>query len=187
MTYRERREQKAERLREWAAKRAAKSESAFNQAHQIADGIPMGQPILVGHHSEGRARRDQDRIYSNMSKGVESQRMAERMSEKADNIEKAAEHAIYSDDEDAVDRLKERIAGLEAERASIKAYNASCRKGARDVDLLDKSQQENLVSIAKYASFQLGKNGEFPSYALSNLSGNINRQKKRLAELEAKL
>jgi hypothetical protein len=35
--------------------------------------IPFGQPILVGHHSEGRARRDQGRIESGMRAGVESQ------------------------------------------------------------------------------------------------------------------
>ena len=31
----------------------------------------MGQPILVGHHSEGRHRRDLKRIDNNMRKSVE--------------------------------------------------------------------------------------------------------------------
>jgi hypothetical protein len=34
----------------------------MNSAHQILDIIPPGQPILVGHHSEGRHRRDLARV-----------------------------------------------------------------------------------------------------------------------------
>ena len=60
-TYRERRLAKAERLRDWAVKREEKAASAFKAAHTLADMIPMGQPILVDHHSEGRARRDAER------------------------------------------------------------------------------------------------------------------------------
>jgi hypothetical protein len=57
MTTRERREARAARLREWADKREAKSTAAFDAVRQIADNIPMGQPILVGHHSESAAAR----------------------------------------------------------------------------------------------------------------------------------
>lgn len=58
MTYRDRREAKADRLREWAEKREAKAAAAFDSAATLSDAIPFGQPILVGHHSEKRARRD---------------------------------------------------------------------------------------------------------------------------------
>lgn len=71
MTYRERREARAEKLREWAAKRDAKSAAGFQAARTVADGIPLGQPILVGHHSEKRHRRDIARIDSGMRAGAE--------------------------------------------------------------------------------------------------------------------
>ncbi|GAA2470934.1 DUF3560 domain-containing protein [Streptomyces mauvecolor] len=58
----ERAEDRAERFGQYADNAAARSESAWKRGHQIADGIPLGQPILVGHHSERRARRDQERI-----------------------------------------------------------------------------------------------------------------------------
>ena len=74
MTYRERKERRAERRAEWARKRKAKSEAAFSAVKNLADQIPLGQPILVGHHSERRARRDADRISSNMTKGIEQAR-----------------------------------------------------------------------------------------------------------------
>lgn len=184
MTHRERREARAERLRDWAGKRETKSAAAFETAHQVGEGIPFGQPILVGHHSEGRARKDQQRIENSMRAGVENMRTAERHSEKADNIERQLDASIYSDDEDAIERLEERLEGLEAERDRIKAYNASCRKGQPDVSLLDEGQRASLETVARFQSYALGKNGAMPTYALSNLSGNIKRNRDRLEQLK---
>ncbi len=181
MTYRERREARVERLRGWAEGREAKAAAAFGKAHMMGDAIPFGQPIL------GRADRNyRDRIDGNMRRGVESARMAERHSERADNIEAAAARAIYSDDTDAVERLAERIALLEAERDRIKAYNASCRKGSPDPTLLDEAQRASLAVSWQYQrAYMERKRGQFPAYALSNLNGNIGRQRKRLEALQA--
>jgi Domain of unknown function (DUF3560) len=183
MTFRDRRERRAQRLREWAARRAAMSEAAFDRAHDVAGQIPLGQPVLVGHHSERRHRRDLARIDGAMAAGVEHGRMAERMSQRAGNIEAALEASIYDDDADAVERLRERIAALEAERERIKGYNASCRRGQPDPSLLDERQRETLADVARVSPFALGKGGAFPSYALSNLSGNLARNRQRLARL----
>lgn len=60
----ERAEERAERFEGYADNAGARSDAAWKRGHEIADGIPMGQPILVGHHSEGRARRDQERIHN---------------------------------------------------------------------------------------------------------------------------
>jgi hypothetical protein len=49
----------------------------------IADGIPIGQPILVGHHSERRARRDAEKIRDGMSKAVKLWRTASYWTERA--------------------------------------------------------------------------------------------------------
>lgn len=123
MGYRERRLARADRLRGWADKRAAKSAAAFTGARRALDGIEPGQPILVGHHSEKRHRAALDRHDSRMRQGFDSQELASSMNSRADNIEAAAASAIYSDDVDAVDRLREKIAGLDAERERIKAVN----------------------------------------------------------------
>ncbi|MCH7484392.1 MAG: hypothetical protein IIA90_04505 [Chloroflexi bacterium] len=108
---------------------------------------------------------------------------ADEMAARADVIERQADNTIYSDDPDAIEALEARIAGLEAERDAIKAYNASCRKGAPDVDLLTDSQRRDLANVKQVAAYSLGKGGAMPSYALTNLSGNISRQKKRLGSL----
>ena len=56
MTRRERLERKVEKREEWADKARVRSEASFAAASAISDRIPLGQPILVGHHSERRAR-----------------------------------------------------------------------------------------------------------------------------------
>jgi len=55
----ERAERRADYHEEHAGKAAAASDAAWQAEHRILDNIPLGQPILVGHHSERRHRRDQ--------------------------------------------------------------------------------------------------------------------------------
>lgn len=173
LTYRERRERKAERLREWAEKRDAKASAAYESADQIASMIPFGQPILVGHHSEGRHRRNVERIDNGMRRSVENSRKAEEMRSRANNIERAAKQAIYSDDADAIERLTEKLATMEAQREAMKARNAEYRK----------SHKAELKAIT--SSYMRNRALPHPSYELQNLSGNISRCRARLAQLTA--
>jgi hypothetical protein len=187
VTYRDRRLGKADRLRGWADKRETKATAAYEQASLLADVIPFGQPILAGHYSENRDRRYRDRIGATMDRGLEHSRKADSMHSKAANIEAAAAGAIYSDDPDAVEALEAKIVRLEAERGRIKAYNASCRKGAPNPTILDDRQRAGLESVSRVAAYQLGKHGEMPGYALSNLGATINAAKRRLAGLRPKV
>jgi hypothetical protein len=174
MTYRERREARAERLRGWAEKREQRAGAVLkSHEHYRGDYAFNTQP---GHIPErARVIRQEDRAF-------ESLRKAQSMNERAGSIEAATDHAIYNDDDDATARLRERIAGLEAERDRIKAYNKSC-KVRPDPSLLDDHQQATLRSIMKVTAYSLGKKGEMPGYATTNLSGNIRRYKERLAKL----
>ena len=45
-------EARVDRFSGYAANAESSAESASNYAHSLVEGIPMGQPILVGHHSE---------------------------------------------------------------------------------------------------------------------------------------
>ena len=80
------------------------------------DGIPPGQPILVGHHSEARARRDKKRIDSGMRRAVHMWETAEYWQQRAAG---ALRHAKY----------KERPA-VRARR--IKRIEADLRKSERN-------------------------------------------------------
>jgi hypothetical protein len=190
MTYRERRERRAERLREWADGREAKSDAAHEASRDATAGIPFGQPILVGHHSERRHRNAVERGQRQATAAIEHGRTADRHREKADNIERAAANAIYSDDDDADERLREKIETLEAKRSRIKAYNASCRKAAKsggigDLSLLSEAEQQEVATLARVAAYQLGDGAALPSYQLSNLGATIRTARKRLEAIEA--
>jgi hypothetical protein len=178
MTYREQREARAERLRGWAEKREVRGTAELEQAHQMAQAIPFGQPILVGHHSEGRDRRYRDRIHNTMGRGVENTRKAEEMRSRADNIEAAAAGAIYSDDPDAIERLEEKLAGLEAKREAIKAHNKAMRKPTAC------DHPADCDCRTRYPRNCGCKNHPLPSYALSNLGGVITTTRQRLEGLK---
>lgn len=186
MTYRERRLRRAERLREWAEKRRGRAAAGFQAAHNAVAGIPPGQPILVGHHSERRHRRDLERHDQAMRRAFESQALAASMASRAEEIEHQADHAIYRDDPDAIERLEERIADLESERVRKKAINAAIRKGegweARLDPPLSERERRELLDHARFSPGQNG-NVSYPAYVFQNLGGNINRQKQRLAQL----
>lgn len=62
--------ERADMLEERAGRREKAGAQRLESAHALGAQIPFGQPILVGHHSEGRARRDAERIGSAMEKGV---------------------------------------------------------------------------------------------------------------------
>lgn len=185
-TYRERRVARADRLRGWADKREARADAAHKRAQEIAHVIPLGQPILVGHHSERRHRRDLERIESSTRRGFEDAAKADSMRWRAATIEAQLERSIYDDDPDAIEALEERIATLEAERDRVKRYNAACRKGRPDLSILDERQREQIASVARLGFPHIGDGGQFPRYHLANLSSNINRNKKRLAGLRAR-
>ena len=67
----ERAERRAERFEKYSDNASQRSETRLSTASKISHFIPMGQPILVGHHSEKRHRRDLKRIETNMRKGIE--------------------------------------------------------------------------------------------------------------------
>lgn len=185
-TYRERRLERAERLREWAEKRAARSDGNFRRAHDLVKDIPLGQPILVGHHSERRHRRTLERSDNAMRAAVQDQRLAENMASRAANIEAAVDDAIYRDDPDAIERLTAKLAELEARRDRYKRENAAYRKGdeafAACMGITVEKAAALRVEIEKGYSWCRQPH---PSYSLQNLGGTINKERKRLAQLKA--
>jgi hypothetical protein len=173
-TYRERREARAERLRGWAEKREVRAEAQLTSQTELRhDWAFITQP----GHIPARARMN-----AADDRACESLRKAESMNSRAAGIEAQLAGAIYSDDENAIEALQARIAALEVERDRIKAYNATCRKGAQDLSILTEAEKRSLLGVLRYAPYQC-KGGAFPSYHLSNLSANINRNRKRLEQL----
>lgn len=196
-TYRDGRARRVEQLRAKADRLAAASDALADEATTMADAIPFGQPILVGHHSEGRDRRYRDRIGAKMGRAVAAEREAREATRKADQIEADALGSIYDDDPDAIARLTRKLAILEDRRDRIKRYNVTARRAlkadpasthgdisiltASDVDPHAKAWALDLVDGLRFQPARFG--GVMPSYVASNLGGVITATRKRIARL----
>lgn len=184
MTRRERLERKLEKRQEWAASRDRKAAAAFGQARSLTDGIPLGQPILVGHHSEKRHRRVLERSDNAMRRGVESEKMAAHHRSAAAGLEHQLDRAIFTDDDNAVAALEERIAEHEAKRDRMKQVNALYRKrdaaglAALGIDL------DKLDARLKEAGAYWGSAPHLP-YELTNLGARIRDDRKRIEVVRA--
>ena len=191
MTRRERLERRQERRLEWAEARDRKSAAGFDRAHRIADGIPMGQPILIGHHSERHARADSARIHNGMAAGVESMKMAEHHRARADGLAQQLERSIYSDDPDAVEALEAKAADLARERDRRKQINATWRRlkgdhAARLVELVRLGMLTEKEATEHACTFALCpyEKQPFPPYSLTNLGATIRKARERVEEIK---
>lgn len=183
MTTREKLERKLEKRQEWAEKSREKCSAEFETARKITENIPFGQPILVGHHSEGRHRRDIARSASHMDKGCEEYRKAEYHDSKARGLEARLNNTIFSDDEDAVERLQERINDRRALQERYKTIN----KTIRDKKLAPEQKIEILIAngIGKDSAAEMVATGQgIPAYAMTNNNGEIHRLEGRIAEIK---
>lgn len=110
MSMAERAEIKAERLKGYAQKRATEAERCAENAKAIGGRFEFGQPILVGHHSEKKARKDAEKIEQNMLKAA---RLFDTADYWAYRARGAMAHASYKANPVAVAR---RIKSIESDR-----------------------------------------------------------------------
>lgn len=153
----------------------------------------MGEPIKVGHHSEGKHRAAIKRADMNMRKGCEAL-------DKADHYARAAAGVgtggISSDDPDAVVKLLGELASLQASQRQMIAINTAWRKaGSPAADDLASWQKvadapdvmmnvNDLAKIREHLARRLIVR-PFPSYSLSNNGANVRRIEQRIEQLRA--
>ncbi len=109
----DRAEQRAERFEDYGDNRKRHAEAAHKAVHAIADNIPLGQPIPVGHHSERHARKDAEKIENGMRRAIMMWDQAQYWKSRAAG---AIRNAKYKERPDVWAR---RIKGLEAERRKV--------------------------------------------------------------------
>lgn len=136
--------ERADRLEERADKAATKGQQHYQRVRSIADMIPFGQPILVGHHSEKRARKDAERIDTGMRNYIQEANKAERLEGKA---ESSRTHQAYLESAGVISRRVQRL------EADLRAYHRN-RKGwgdsqewQRRVTLLEQEIAENKAKL----------------------------------------
>lgn len=158
-SYEAKQERRLERAKELAEKNRKLAEQTMNHAKEMADVIPFGQPILVGHHSEKADRSYRKRIDNKFRKASEQYDKARYYEQKAKTIEN--NNTISSDDPDAILKLEEKIKGLEYKYEETKKL----KKIPRDYSF----SPEDMRSLH-----------------MTSIKTEIRRCKKRIDELKAK-
>ncbi len=117
--YEERKQRRIERYKAVSQKAKEEAEARSNSnANRILMMTP-GQPIILGHHSEKKARRLHRQAEYDIKKLIELSDKSDYYATRARRVENS--NAIYNDDPNAIEKLKEKLERLENERASIKA------------------------------------------------------------------
>lgn len=89
--HQERAKAKAEKYQDWADAANRRSNEAFERSNNAVKDIPFGQPILIGHHSEGKHRAALKKSWAAMDKSVEEMHKAESHESKAAYWERMAD------------------------------------------------------------------------------------------------
>lgn len=111
-------EERAERFGEYSSNRSSEAVAAREAVQAIGARFEFGQPILIGHHSEKRARKDKERMENGMRRAVS-------LWDTADYWQRRAEGALRNA------KYKERP-DVRARR--IKTIEADLRKAQRGHD-----------------------------------------------------
>lgn len=149
----ERAEGRVERFSDRADRAVASADARRATADQISKRFEFGQPILVGHHSEGRARRDAARIDTNMRKSFEERDRAGYWADRTRASENYAKHR--NDPQRTLRRLERLRADLRQQErhhaeAVEKGYSSVDRHARLILDLTEEiAHWEQIIEKAK--------------------------------------
>lgn len=190
-----------ERLERAAQRMREKSDADCNRAVDMLRVIPMGQPILIGHHSEKGHRALLKRSDNAMRRSIHEHKMAERLQERADGV---GHGGISSDDPQAAAKLTEQAEGLEKLQARMVDTNKAWRICAQygwdaqapatrinpnvfvqgAIEKLRQAHGDRAVEyLMTFKCPHWGRQQPFAAYQLQNNNANIRRIKQRIAQL----
>lgn len=186
--FNERKQARIDRLEELSKKNKDASTNAFKRSSDLVKGIPMGQPILVGHHSEKSHRATLKKSWNQMDKSIEYSEKSKHYAEKAEAAKR--NNSISSDDPEAISKLKDKLTKLEQKQKLMKDINRICRsKKLTNEQISEKLKKEHNVSEKNINTllnppYSYLKRG-FQSFELTNNNAKIKNTKKRIEKLEA--
>lgn len=185
--YQQKRADKIERFKQLAEQARQRSQSNFEASNRISNFIPLGQPILVGHHSEKRHRNDLDKVCRLMDKSIEENNKSRYYIGKIQAAQNNT--AISSDDPEAITLLKDKISKLKAKQERMKLINKAHKeylKTPASINKYNDLTQKEINFIITYTPQYSWEPHPFPPYAITNNGNNIRTSEKRLIELENK-
>ncbi len=123
MTLAERAEAKAERLDELANKRQRDANRFAAAANELSRAFEFGQPILVGHHSERKARKTQERMHSAQRNANKASDLANYWLYRAEGVERHANRK--NDPKVRARRIKTLLSELREVQSNLNHYHAA--------------------------------------------------------------
>ena len=178
--FEERRQRRFEYAEFQAIKNEQKAEHLYVLAKKMASVIPFGQPILVGHHSEKSDRNYRNKVHTTFGRSFEAGEKSKYYEEKAQTIEN--NHAIFSDDPQAIEKLKQKLVSLQSSQEFMKATNKCIRKKDKEGFLKLPHATEKIWDELNTPSFR--DRVGFATYAFQNKNSEIAKVKARIAYLE---
>jgi hypothetical protein len=134
--------ERAERFQDRAEAAVERSDAAHEKFRALLSPIPMGQPILVGHHSEQRHRKALERADNALGQAVEEADKAKYYKRRA------ASSAFKAEDRDPAfmhRRLKESEALVRKIQRNLAKIEEGCRYSTPEQLATWKSRCENLL------------------------------------------
>lgn len=110
---------RSERFAVYSAHAGERAASIRSNVEQMTDGIPLGQPILVGHHSQKRAEKVAEKIENGLRRAVDEYKRADYWEYRAASV---LAHAERRERPDVVFRR-------------IKTLEAALRKHQREIKM----------------------------------------------------
>lgn len=192
-TYEQKQELRRDRLLRASASAKQRAEAAYRASGRAVDGIPFGQPILVGHHSEKRHRNAIKRCHAAMDRCLAENELAAELRGRAASVGLGG---ISGDDPDAVAKLREQLTEETTRHEAALARNSAWRKSGRPAP----TDEAKLARYAELAGIDLArarldaetvagaysweKAGPVAGYSLTNRKANMRRLQQRIEDLE---
>lgn len=173
MDYEDKKLTRIEGYRAHAERAAEEARALAQRASDMVADVPLGQSL---------PKRYREQVWSALDKSLEAQAKAAYYASK----EKAAESnkAISSDDPEAVEKLKEKLAAEETKRERLKKLNAYYRTHSTCAGCEGISDELAAKLDAMMQEAPSWQTGPVPDYQLDYSGAEIRRLKGRIAALE---
>ena len=186
--YDSKRQSKIDRLEARVARlRAFAKGKDFSLFSEARSGIPLGQPIIIGHHSE---RRHLERLHRVLASGFNASEKADRLEQRIESIKN--NRSIQIDNPDAKQLIERKIDSLHESIEHSKKINKILKKQGGDIGpAIEYFKTQTDVDSQYIVELLSGREGWYASKSLrmhflstTNQGAEIRRLKKRLVELE---
>jgi hypothetical protein len=149
-------EGRAEHYADKAERKVGEAKARFAASDAISEHIPMGQPVLVGHHSQRRHERDLERMHNHDRAGIEA------LVESRQAANTAASSAAHMQHRENPATTANRIDRLAAEERKIQRDLTPCARSGRRMK--PDAEGVTITCPTCYADFTIGEDLTVPEH-----------------------